>query len=179
MSGLIGGGRPMGGGPPGMAGMGGAPPGTPGGPPSKIPPGGMPAGSEVGDACVVEVKQEGEFQHLVVNASMVDGPVICNFYNALSEPCKILTPRLEKAVLDAGGTCRLASINADNLPNLAQMCQVEALPTIVTIYKGKVIDSWAGVKTEAEVDDCIASYEMQAGKINPKRAVAAAYEALS
>lgn len=104
--------------------------------------------------------------------------MICDFYANWCGPCKTLTPILEKAVLDAGGTVRLAKIDVDALPNLAQMLKVESLPTVVTIYKGKVIDSWSGVKTEEEVDEAIANYEAAAGKINPKRAISAAFTVL-
>ena len=50
--------------PPPPGGMSPPPVGPPGG--SKIPPGGAAPGSEQGDACVVEVKADAEFQVRIV-----------------------------------------------------------------------------------------------------------------
>merc|ERR1711871_1913896 len=55
---------------------------------------------------------------------------------------------------------------------------VQNLPTIVTIYKGQVLDNWQGVKSDDEIDEGIARYEAASGKINPKRALATAFEFL-
>lgn len=156
----------------GAPGQEAAPPGMMGGPPGQGAP--PPANDGPGDACVVEIKSEEEFSHLVMKASMEDGPVLCDFYADWCGPCKTLTPRLEKAVLAAAGSVRLAKIDVDALPRIAEMAKVESLPSIVTIYKGKVIDNWQGVISEEEIDERIASYEEASGKVNPKRALAAA-----
>jgi len=136
-----------------------------------------PSAPSVGDAAVVEV-DESTFQELCVKASIDDGPVLCDFYADWCGPCKTLTPRLEKVVLDANGTVRLAKIDVDKNPQIAQMFGVQSLPTVAVLWQGKVLDVWSGVKSEEEILECVERYETAAGKVNPERLLGAAAQLL-
>tara|TARA_B100000780_G_scaffold270138_1_gene229606 strand:- start:221 stop:481 length:261 start_codon:yes stop_codon:yes gene_type:complete len=74
----------------------------------------------------------------------VGGPVIVDFYADWCEPCKQLTPALEKLVVAAQGAVRLAKVNVDNLPELASALQVKELPTVMVVHKGKLVESFKG-----------------------------------
>ena len=50
------------------------------------------------------------------------------------QPCKELTPRLEKAVSAKKGI-RLAKLNVDLEPDIAGQLRVEVLPTLFLIYE--------------------------------------------
>merc|ERR1711907_205315 len=147
--------------PPGMTPPGMAPPGM--APPGMAPPATPPPTDAVNDACVVEVNEKN-FQSLVLQASIDDGPVLIDFYADWCQPCKALTPKLEAATLAAGGSVRLAKCDIDANPNLAQAFQVQSIPHVVVVYKGKVLHQWTGSKTEEEIDELITQYEAAAGK---------------
>ena len=104
---------------------------------------------------VIELKSAAEFESLVRDASSqpppVGGPVILDFYADWCEPCKTLTPKLEKLVQAAGGAVRLAKVNVDKLPELAQALQVKELPTVMIVHMGKLVDSFKGVLPDAEI----------------------------
>ena len=64
--------------------------------------------------------------------------------NPRCEPCKQLTPALEKLVVAAQGAVRLAKVNVDNLPEIASALQVKELPTVMVVHKGKLVESFKG-----------------------------------
>ena len=45
----------------------------------------------------------------------------------------------------AGGTVRLAKLDVDAVPEIAQALQVKSLPTVMIIHKGKLVDKFEGV----------------------------------
>lgn len=55
-----------------------------------------------------------------------------------ADPCKQLTPQLEKAVRASGGAIRLGKLNVDMHQELAQMLKVEQLPTVYAFFQGRV-----------------------------------------
>lgn len=109
----------------------------------------------------------------------VGGPVIVDFYADWCEPCKQLTPALEKLVTAADGAVRLAKVNVDALPELAQALQVKSLPTVMAVHKGKLVDSFQGAladdKLKAWVDKVVA---LAGGPGVGKRALEVASELL-
>ena len=106
-------------------------------------------------AQIVEIKSPQEFEQLAVVASAqpppVGGPVILDFYADWCGPCKQLTPKLEKLVMASQGAVRLAKINVDNLPEIAQALQVKSLPTVMLLHAGKLVDQFTGVLPDAQI----------------------------
>ena len=77
--------------------------------------------------------------------------MLLDFYADWCEPCKILTPKLEKLVGESQGAVRLAKVNVDKLPELAQAVQVKSLPTVMLVFQGKLADSFQGVRPDAQL----------------------------
>lgn len=139
--------------------------------------GGAPQPDPQADACIVEVTEKN-FQELVVQASIDDGPVMIDFYADWCGPCKEMTPKLERAVLEAGGTLRLAKCDIDANPALAQAFKVTSIPHVVVVYQGKLLHQFVGAKNDEEIDQLLTQYEAAAGKSNPKRQLASALKSL-
>ncbi|KAK6471472.1 thioredoxin, partial [Huso huso] len=75
-------------------------------------------------------------------------------------PCKILGPRLEKMVSKQQGKVTMAKVDIDDHTDLAigagggpVLCsQVSAVPTVLAIKNGDVVDKFVGIKDEDQLD---------------------------
>ncbi|PKN86418.1 MAG: hypothetical protein CVU45_08285, partial [Chloroflexi bacterium HGW-Chloroflexi-7] len=68
---------------------------------------------------------------------------------------KMLTPILEKLVDEAGGTFRLAKVDADVNPNLVLKYSVRSIPTVLAFSQGSRISEFAGLQPEPRVKEFI------------------------
>ncbi len=78
-------------------------------------------------------------------------PVIVDFWAPWCEPCKQLTPILEKVVGAAGGKAKLVTMNIDEHPEIAGRLGVRSIPAIIAFQHGQPIDGFMGALPESEV----------------------------
>jgi len=78
-------------------------------------------------------------------------PVLVDFWAPWCGPCKQLTPRLEKLVKQAGGKIRLAKMNIDEHPQIAQKMGVQSVPAVVAFVQGQMADAFTGALPESEI----------------------------
>jgi putative thioredoxin len=109
---------------------------------------GPPASGPVSDF-VFEVTEE-TFNNDVALRSRAT-PVIVDLWAEWCQPCKQLSPVLEKLANEAGGAWVLAKIDVDANPRLAQAFQAQSIPMVVAIIGGQMVDAFAGVMPEAQV----------------------------
>lgn len=64
-------------------------------------------------------------------------------------PCRELGPRLEAAAEEAG--IALVKVDVDEHTNLAMEYDVSAVPTVLAVSEGKVIDKLIGSQDDSEV----------------------------
>ena len=63
-------------------------------------------------------------------------------------PCKLLTPRLDAAIAAQEGAVDLAVVDIDDLAELAMEHNVNAVPTVIGMKEGKVVDRFVGLLEE-------------------------------
>ncbi|XP_037934851.1 thioredoxin C-1-like [Teleopsis dalmanni] len=75
-----------------------------------------------------------------------DKPVIVDFFATWCNPCKMLTPRIESIVGEKAGAIKLAKVDIDEHSELALDYDVGAVPVLMVMKKGKVINRMVGLQ---------------------------------
>ncbi|HJN24476.1 MAG TPA: co-chaperone YbbN [Rhodospirillales bacterium] len=78
-------------------------------------------------------------------------PVIVDFWTPRCEPCKQLTPALEKLVTQGGGIVKLVKVNVDENQQIAAQLQVKSVPTVFGFKHGQPIDAFTGAQPESQI----------------------------
>lgn len=102
------------------------------------------------------------FMQDVVQASL-QTPVLVYFTAPWCGPCKQLGPLIEKQVNQANGALRLAKVNIDNSPEIAQQFRVQSVPAVYAFVQGQPVDAFMGAVPESELKQFIARLGVQAG----------------
>jgi len=82
-------------------------------------------------------------------------PVIVDFWAPWCEPCKQLTPALEKLVNAAGGTVRLVKINVDENQEIAARMRIQSIPAVFAFKDGQAVDGFMGALPESQLKQFI------------------------
>jgi putative thioredoxin len=90
---------------------------------------------------------EADFEYEVLAYSK-NTPVVVDFWAEWCQPCKVLTPLLEKLVSELGGSFRLAKVDVDANPNLAARFYVRSIPTVIAFSDAAPRDQLIGVQSE-------------------------------
>ncbi|PWR06867.1 co-chaperone YbbN, partial [Micromonospora sicca] len=121
------------------------------GPPAGLP--GAPAAG--GGAAVIDVTEE-TFQTEVLERSL-STPVVVDFWAEWCEPCKQLSPVLERLAAEGAGAWVLAKVDVDANPRIAQMFRVQGIPMVYAVVGGQPIDAFSGVVPEAQLRQWISA----------------------
>ncbi|XP_074552785.1 thioredoxin, mitochondrial [Halichoeres trimaculatus] len=98
------------------------------------------------------VQDQEDFTDRVINSDL---PVLVDFHAQWCGPCKILGPRLEKAVAKQKGRVAMAKVDIDDHTDLAIEYGVSAVPTVIAIRGGDVVDHFVGIKDDEELDSFV------------------------
>lgn len=98
---------------------------------------------------VVDVTTES-FMTDVVEASQTQ-LVLLDLWAPWCGPCKQLTPVLEKLAAQSKGAVRLAKMNIDEHPAVAQQLQVQSIPAVFAFKDGRPVDGFMGALPESDV----------------------------
>tara|TARA_B100000927_G_scaffold57919_1_gene44794 strand:+ start:191 stop:1123 length:933 start_codon:yes stop_codon:yes gene_type:complete len=105
------------------------------------------------DSVIIEVITEN-FMSEVIEKSK-ETPVIVDFWAPWCEPCKQLTPVIEKIVKEKNGNVILAKMNIDESPEVAQQLKIQSIPAVMAFNDGQPIDGFIGVQPENNIAEFI------------------------
>jgi putative thioredoxin len=78
-------------------------------------------------------------------------PVLVDFWADWCNPCKQLTPVLEKVVKAAKGKVKLVKLNTDKHPAIPGQLGIQSLPTVFAFVNGQPVDGFMGNLPEGQV----------------------------
>jgi putative thioredoxin len=105
---------------------------------------------------IVNIDETNAQQILIEESSR--RPVLVDFWADWCEPCKTLTPLLEKLANEYQGQFLLAMVDADKQQGIAQQLGVRSLPTVMVIKDGQPVDGFVGAQPEAQVREILDKY---------------------
>lgn len=80
-------------------------------------------------------------------------PVIVDLWATWCEPCKQLSPILEKLVAEYAGRLVLVKVDVDANPQLSQAFQAQSIPTVAALIGGRPVALFTGAIPEQQVRD--------------------------
>ena len=102
-----------------------------------------------GNSLIIEVITEN-FMTDVIEQSK-ETPVIVDFWAPWCEPCKQLTPIIEKIIKEKNGKVILAKMNIDESPEVAQQLKIQSIPAVMAFNDGQPVDGFIGVQSEKNI----------------------------
>jgi len=84
-------------------------------------------------------------------------PVIADFWAEWCQPCKTLSPALEKVTEEGEGAFQLVKVDVDANQPLAQQYGVQGIPTVIAFRDGEEVSRFTGALPERAISDWVAS----------------------
>lgn len=106
---------------------------------------------------------EASFQADVLDRSF-QVPVVLDLWAEWCEPCKALSPVLERLAAESGGSWILAKVDVDANQRLAQALQVQSIPAVKAVLQGGLAAEFTGVIPEAEIRQFLTAIVEAAGQ---------------
>jgi len=75
-----------------------------------------------------------------------DGPVLVDFWAEWCGPCKMIAPILDEIAAESEGKLKIAKVNVDDSPAIAQRFQVMSIPTLILFKDGEPATKIVGAK---------------------------------
>jgi putative thioredoxin len=112
-------------------------------------PGAVGGAAQPGGSWVIDVTEEN-FQAEVIDRSLTV-PVVLDLWADWCQPCKQLSPILERLANSDGGRWVLAKIDVDANQRLAAAFGVQGIPAVFAVVKGQPLPLFTGALPEANV----------------------------
>ncbi|MCU0611959.1 MAG: thioredoxin domain-containing protein [Candidatus Eisenbacteria bacterium] len=82
-------------------------------------------------------------------------PVLLDFGAAWCGPCKTLEPQIEQIAKDYAGQLLVGHVDVGEQPDIAARYGVLGVPTLLFMYKGRVVQQLSGVPSKAKIVSAI------------------------
>ena len=97
---------------------------------------------------------EQSFQKKVIESSK-SKIILVDFWAPWCEPCKQLSPILEKIIYDCEGKIHLAKINIDENQQIATQLRIQSIPIVYAFKNQQIADAFQGVLPEKKIIEFI------------------------
>jgi putative thioredoxin len=109
----------------------------------------QPAGQAPPPSLVIDVDEAGFEQEVLQRSAEV--PVVIDFWAEWCQPCKQLSPVLERLADEYAGRFVLAKIDVDQNQMLFQQFGVQGIPAVFAVVGGQALPLFQGAAPEAQI----------------------------
>ena len=84
---------------------------------------------------------DSDFAEIADQATL---PVLVDVWAPWCGPCRMVTPVLEQLASEMAGQIKLVKVNADEAPQLSRRFEAQAIPTLLVMKHGQVVEKQVG-----------------------------------
>jgi thioredoxin 1 len=107
------------------------------------------------------------FESEVLQSSV---PVLVDFWAEWCGPCKMLVPALEEIATEQAGRVKIAQVNVDENPTLAQRFGIQSIPTLLYFANGRLRNKTIGAVSKKRMVDTLGAggFDLTCGIVQTK-----------
>jgi thioredoxin 1 len=78
-------------------------------------------------------------------------PVLVDFWATWCGPCRMLAPIIEELAKEYEGRVVVGKVNIDEQPELAEVFQIQSIPTVLVFKNGELVTGCVGMRPKADI----------------------------
>ena len=84
-----------------------------------------------------------------------DKPVLADFWAEWCQPCRMLTPTIEKLAKDYAGKVKVGKVDTDANRDVSMRFGISAIPTVILFKGGQVAQKFVGLRQEKDFKEVL------------------------
>lgn len=84
--------------------------------------------------------------------------LVVNFWAEWCGPCKSLSPKIDELATELSGSAVFGKLDVDENPNIANVFEIQSIPTLMIFKNGEAVDSLTGSTTKEQIISAISPY---------------------